>query len=287
MKSIPIRSIQHAAETHDFSEGFRIRSIRELLGGRDMIQELHRNDFFFLLALKKGRGSHEIDFIPYQVSNCTVFLMRPGQVHRLTLKAGSEGFLVELKNGFFYPGERTSSQLLRTAAGKNLCQLSPVAFSKLHDVLSYVYNEYKNRQDGFQDVIKANLKIFFIELMRHRQSKEKLSAGSGQYSHDRLQEFFEIVEANVRSQKRVSYYAEALNLSQFQLNSITRTLLGKSASALIDDYIILESKRHLLATSSQVSQIGYLLGYEDVSYFIRFFRKRTGYTPETFRKKFG
>jgi AraC-like DNA-binding protein len=135
-------------------------------------------------------------------------------------------------------------------------------------------------------VIKANLNIFFIELVRHRRSKENLSAGTNQYSHDKLQEFFDILESNVRSEKLVSYYADALNLSQFQLNSITRTLLGKSAATLIDDYIVLESKRNLLATSRQVSEIAYDLGYEDVSYFIRFFRKRTGYTPEAFRKNF-
>lgn len=286
MNSIPVRSIQRPASPHDFSEGFRIRRIADLLNGRDMIQDLHRHDFFFLLVLKKARGIHEIDFIPYKVANCSVFLMRPGQVHRLTLKAGSEGFLVELKNGFFHSGERASVQLLRSAASRNFCQLTPRIFRKLDDHLTYIFQEYGDRQDRFQEVIKANLSIFFIELVRHRNSKENLSAGTNPYSHDRLEEFFEILESNVRSEKLVSYYADALNLSQFQLNSITRNLLGKSAASLIDDYIVLESKRHLLATSSQVSQIAYHLGYEDVSYFIRFFRKRTGYTPEAFRKNF-
>ena len=74
-----------------------------------------------------------------------------------------------------------------------------------------------------------------------------------------------------------------LNLSTYQLNAITKTTLGKTCSDLINEYIILESKRYLLATSNQVNQIAYHLGYEDVSYFIRFFKKHTGYSPETFR----
>jgi AraC-like DNA-binding protein len=77
-----------------------------------------------------------------------------------------------------------------------------------------------------------------------------------------------------------------LNLSNYQLNAITKTTLGKTCSEVIDEYIILESKRNLLATSNQVTQIAFHLGYEDVSYFIRFFKKHTGYSPEAFRNNF-
>ena len=40
---------------------------------------------------------------------------------------------------------------------------------------------------------------------------------------------------------------------------------------VISDCVVLEAKRHLLATATQVSQIAWDLGYGDVSYFIRFF----------------
>jgi YesN/AraC family two-component response regulator len=59
--------------------------------------------------------------------------------------------------------------------------------------------------------------------------------------------------------------------------------MAKTASELINEYIILEAKRYLLATPNQIKEIADQLGYEDVSYFIRFFRKQTGYSPEAFR----
>jgi hypothetical protein len=142
MKSIPVRKIKAAQKEPMFAESFSIRDVRDLLAGKDMVQELHRHDFFYVLALKKGKGSHAIDFTSFEVSDKAVFFMRPGQVHQLTLKE------------------------------------------------------------------------------------------------------------------------------------------------LINEYIILESKRQLLATSNQVGQIADHLGYEDVSYFIRFFKKHTGYSPEAFRHHF-
>lgn len=96
----------------------------------------------------------------------------------------------------------------------------------------------------------------------------------------------ELVEGNITQYKQVSQYADLLNLTVYQLNAITKALLNKNASQLINEYIILEAKRNLLATANQVSQIAYHLGYEDVSYFIRFFKKHTGFTPDAYRHNF-
>ncbi|MEO7768377.1 MAG: helix-turn-helix domain-containing protein, partial [Ferruginibacter sp.] len=100
----------------------------------------------------------------------------------------------------------------------------------------------------------------------------------------RLQNFLELLDTHITNIKQVSQYAGRLNLSTYQLNAITKATVGKPASALINEQIILEAKRYLLATPNQVKDIADYLGYEDISYFIRFFRKHTGYTPEAFRK---
>lgn len=55
---------------------------------------------------------------------------------------------------------------------------------------------------------------------------------------------------------------------------------------MINEQIVLEAKRYLLATPNQVKEVANHLGYEDVSYFVRFFKKHTGHTPEAFRKNF-
>lgn len=89
MKNIPIRQINRTKTPSDPSEGFNIRNIRDLLAGNDMIHELHRHNFFFILVLEKGKGNHEIDFNLHKIRNNSVFFLRPGQVHRLKLNAES------------------------------------------------------------------------------------------------------------------------------------------------------------------------------------------------------
>src|SRR5690349_18989798 len=101
MKEISIRQIKEP----DFSEGFSIRNIGTLLSEKDLVQELHRHNFFFVLFLEKGKGEHSIDFTNYPVDDYSVFFMRPGQVHQLTLKQGSKGYLIQFNREFYTPKE--------------------------------------------------------------------------------------------------------------------------------------------------------------------------------------
>ncbi|HYG01884.1 MAG TPA: AraC family transcriptional regulator [Chryseosolibacter sp.] len=282
MKNIPVRSIKAAEAKPNISESFKIRTVTDILVGKDMVQDLHRHDFYFVLALKKGSGNHEIDFVSHTISDNSVFLMRPGQVHRLELKSRSKGYLMEFGKNFFNFND--NNHIFRKAANKNFCQLEPATSDKLQTILASIHDEYLNQHDGFEAVIKASLSIFFIKLGRRRQHTEISNNTRSDYAQERLHDFFALVESDIATHKQVSYYADKLNLSSFQLNSITKTLMGKTAAELIDDHILLESKRYLLATSNQVNQIAYHLGYEDVSYFIRFFKKHTGFTPEMFRQ---
>jgi AraC family transcriptional regulator, transcriptional activator of pobA len=286
MKKIPIRQLSSAQQERHSSERFKIRRVEDILGENDLVQDLHRHDFFFLLALQTGKGNHEIDFTAYKVLNNVVFFLRPGQVHQLELKLGSTGFLVEFNTGFYHPKDKSSSHRLRKASNKNYCKPEVNRFNKLHAILSAMFQEYMNKEEGYQDVIKANLDIFFIEFVRQSSGTKTEATIANTYTQERFEEFLELLEKHIAIHKQVSHYTGLMSLSSYQLNEITKSAIGKTASDLINEHIMLEAKRYLLATSNQVKDIADLLGYEDVSYFIRFFKKHSGYSPEAFRHNF-
>jgi len=284
MKPIPIRNITGVKEQS--SGRFSIRKVTDILNGNDLQHDLHRHNFYFILILNKGEGNHEIDFTSYAVKDHSIFLIRPGQVHQLSLKAGGSGFLVEFDKDFYHPSNKVSAQRLRKATSKNFCEFPGNRFEKLHSLFCNMFEECTHKQEGYKDVIRAALEIFFIEFIRESTNPVMLKSSINAYAQDRFEEFTELLERNVSTQKQISYYTDAMNLSSYQLNEITKTTVGKTASVLVDEYILLEAKRYLLATSSQVKEIADLLGYEDPSYFIRFFKKHTGLSPEAFRKNF-
>jgi len=79
MEEIPIRHVIATQKELDSSSGFSIRAIQDLLAGKEMVQELHRHDFFYVLALQKGKGNHDIDFTSYNISNFRFSLCARGR----------------------------------------------------------------------------------------------------------------------------------------------------------------------------------------------------------------
>lgn len=286
MKKIPIRQLTTVQQELSSTGRFKIRRIEDIVGENDLVQDLHRHDFFFILALRKGEGSHEIDFTPYKVLDNAVFFLRPGQVHQLALKAGCTGFLVEFNNEFYHPKDKSSNQRLRKAGNKNYCEFEQSRFNKLQAILTSMFHEYTTREEGYLDIIKASLDIFFIEFVRQSPHPKSGVINANSYIQERFEEFLELLDNHIATHKQVSQYTDLMNLSPYQLNEITKSFIGKTASELINEHIILEAKRYLLATPNQIKDIADHLGYEDTSYFIRFFKKHTGHSPEAFRHNF-
>ena len=98
-----------------------------------------------------------------------------------------------------------------------------------------------------------------------------------------LQEYKELIEHEFINDRQVRNYAKRLGVSSNYLNVLTQKHLGKSALGMINERVTLEMKRLLLRTDYDISEIAYKLGFNELSYFSRFFRRNTGMSPHEFR----
>ena len=75
-----------------------------------------------------------------------------------------------------------------------------------------------------------------------------------------------------------------MNIPYKQLNKLSRAFSKKTAKEYINNYIILEAKRNLVATNAPVKEIAYKCGFKEATNFIKFFKRITGDTPVKFRE---
>jgi AraC-like DNA-binding protein len=96
--------------------------------------------------------------------------------------------------------------------------------------------------------------------------------------------FKDLLERNYKKLKSVNMYATDLGVSSRRLSQATFKILGKSPKELIDERILLESKRFLIHSTSTIKEIAYDLGFDELTNFIKYFRKHNRFTPVEFRE---
>ena len=263
---------------------FQILKLDEVLKNQEMIEKSHRHDFYFILVIQKGKGTHTIDFKDYKVVSNSIYFLRPGQIHELYLHKNTQGYLITFDKDFYNSNTATSKQQFNALFGQNyylLREESPKVYSLLH----LLREEHTTQKEGFKQAIIAYLELFFLHIYREKiHSKDDMIKQS--YESKVMDAYLLLMEEFVCIHKKLPFYTEKLQVSLQQLNTFSKRMLGKSSSELMVDQIILESKRVLLATTLQVKEVAYYMGYEDVSYFIRFFKKHTNYTPKEFRESY-
>ncbi|MGI9415098.1 MAG: helix-turn-helix transcriptional regulator, partial [Hyphomicrobiales bacterium] len=108
--------------------------------------------------------------------------------------------------------------------------------------------------------------------------------GLGLYRYaERIEALLKLVDRHFLEHRSTAFYAAELGISAKRLNQIARQVMGRTVLQTLHDRLLLEARRDLALTPRSVKAIGHRLGFEDASYFTRFFRTHTGDTPHAFR----
>lgn len=95
-------------------------------------------------------------------------------------------------------------------------------------------------------------------------------------------QFQELINQHYLSRWNIETYADRLLVSEKKLSQICRETTGRTPNDLIQERLLLEAKRLLIHTSSNISEIAYDLHFHDPSHFVKFFKKQTNLTPGEF-----
>ena len=104
-------------------------------------------------------------------------------------------------------------------------------------------------------------------------------------AHPVVSRFMEMLFDRQQVTDTVSGYANRLGISPSYLNKLVRTQTRHSAMDWVEIARVNWAKNLLRENKLSISEVSQAVGIDDASYFTRFFRKVTGYTPSEFRKR--
>jgi AraC-like DNA-binding protein len=195
---------------------------------------------------------------------------QPGQVLRFSreyLEEDDEEYAVDVFKLFNQSGEPP-----RLA-------LSAEQDADLHAVLAVLARE-QHRPAPSPLILRALLKVVLLYLIRWQQQRFTPQ----DVQEKRVHHFIQLMDTHYASQTQVAFYARELGVSAKRLNQILLAKLHKTATQIVHERLVLEARRELTAQKHTIKEIAFRLGFEEPSYFARFFKKHTGQSPSQFQQ---
>ncbi|WP_421830661.1 helix-turn-helix domain-containing protein [Larkinella sp.] len=244
--------------------------------------EPHSHTFYLVMWVEDGVGTHTIEAETHAVEAHRLYFLAPGKRHSWKVSTDTKGYTI-----FF------DSNFCRGRFGKKIYRY-PFFHSPKHqpwlavtdqqavfsDLLNFVYREYEGNQPNRYEVI---LSAFHIVLELADRLYNQLWTDDDTYQYDRIRQYEQLIEEQFLTVREVSAYAAQLHVTPHYLNQLCKKIAGKTASQLIQERILLGAYYFLRHSTASIKEIGFQLGFQDPSYFVRFFKKNAGETPAHFR----
>ncbi|MDX6183875.1 helix-turn-helix domain-containing protein [Flavobacterium sp. Fl-77] len=283
MKKYPVYSLQNFS-CNDIQRDFYINTFKEHLKNHRFVEEPHRHDSYVMVFFTDGSGIHEIDFDKFEIKQGSLFVLQPGQIHHWSLSEDIEGFVIifsqELYNLYFGQKKINDYNFYHSVHNRPEIVFKKNEIPKILPYFDLLIQENLQNNKLQVDMMLNLLDCINIEISRKY---------SETYSHQvhsyniKINMFELLLEQYFTIEKLPSFYAEKLNITLKHLNRICNEILQKTATEVIVDRVILEIKRMLIDKELAVNEVAFKVGYEDYSYFSRFFKKQTGMSPTEFR----
>lgn len=244
----------------------------------------HRKDYYLLVFVKGGASRHWIDMTPYTLKQNTFYFTVPHQVHLKEEPKPLNGSMICFTDEFLALEENgllKQLPIIQNRINAHELSLTEADVAFLQDILGKIDAEYYAKNNWQNGMLMAYMQVLLIYLSR--LYTEQFRGNDTYPDRQLLNKYLAKINEEYKDAHEVACYADMLNISAGHLSEVVKEQSGKSAITHIHERIVLEAKRMLFHTESSIKEISFQLGFEDASYFNRFFKRITGSTPLEYR----
>lgn len=156
------------------------------------------------------------------------------------------------------------------------------------NILNELFEAIKNRLPGYTLTVTGRLYELFGLIKARENYSENPSINSAQHNEKNvimLKKALAYIRANYDSQVSLSDIASAAGISPKYLCTFFKDMTGQTPFEYLNVYRIERAARKLINSDLPITQIAFSCGFNDLSYFIKTFKKVKNVTPRNFRKK--
>lgn len=250
---------------------------------------------FYMIGFKKLKsGTFLYGRTRYDHDNGSMSFMKPRQLIEMkNLEFEEDGFLIYFHEDFL------NGHVLHTDIRKygyfdyetnEALHLSPREEETIWELFHKIETEYFNNQDEYsRDIMLAHIDsiLKYSQRFYKRQfiNRADLSGRMVSKFNGMLSVYLEQGKLQLEGLPTVHQMAEQLNISSRYLSDLLKQETGKTAIELIHIFLISEAKNLMKSSGNNIAETAYTLGFENLPYFSRLFKKEVGLSPNQYKKQ--
>lgn len=250
---------------------------------------IHWHDEFEIIYVKSGFLTVSISGENYIGKPGDAFVVSPGNLHFMGSQTGNVDyftFLFPLKYISFRTDDILDDKLLEPLNSGHLI-INPEIEDTVKEQCEQLVEIYGAKKEESQSKITAQIKTkiillqFILELWKRGFIVENDTSGKNTVE----KEMVSYIQQNFTGKILLKEFGEQFHLSEKYISRYFKEHFHITISQYVT-YLRLEHAKHLLQdTNIPITEVAMQSGYQNVSYFIRSFKKMYGMSPLKYRNK--
>lgn len=251
----------------------------------------HWHDEAELTLITEGNCFYQVDLVGYEVKEGDILFIPPLFLHSISLGTGkeivSETYVFHMN---FLGGNSTdicSTRYLTPMMNQELsmpCLITPEhpAYAALRNIFNQIASLYDEAVTGYELALKA---LFLQAMFQLLQYSEKNISPDTRISSDKLKHVLDYIELHYADQISVSELAKLCYFSDYHFMRFFKKHMSMTCVEYINNLRLEKAVELFEQGHSSILEVSLSVGFRNLSYFHRAFKKKYHVTPFSFIKE--
>lgn len=179
----------------------------------------------------------------------------------------------------------TIHTLLPVITDNPVIGLSPTGVPPFENIYKAFIDAYKPEENK-EIIVKTIISLMAQGIYEiYKKKFYELQTIKPKREQEIYKEFVQLVMDNYKAEHGVNFYAEKLRITLPHFSTSIRKASGRKPLEIISSFIILDAKTQLKTTNIPIKNIAMSLGFGNLSFFNKYFKRYTGMTPNGYREQ--
>ncbi|MFL1677196.1 AraC family transcriptional regulator [Paenibacillus dendritiformis] len=261
----------------------------------------HTHDYIQIWYVLKGEFKHTINHHSYHMVKGNLFIIPPFAVHRVEMVAGQEVEIIGcefLPHFVLDPAERDGERgvdfsyleqfLMDEKQSTPKVALTGDTDIQVGRLLQEMLEEYQHTRRYYELVLKADLlRLLAIIIREYTKPADKTSEEDDRVEkyRDVITSVTEYIHLHYAEELRLERLCREFSLSKTYFCYLFKRFTGKTFNDYLIDLRVRKAVDCLLESDMSITEICFGVGFNDLAYFSRIFKRHTGLSPSQYKKK--